>query len=375
MTLWQISKGFIDWILGMKIMIVGAWRWYQYEAVFAEGLAANGVQVSEFSTSPFFTGQLGRLQSFLPLPGWALFRLNIELTRRAMQERPDWILFWRPTHVLPSTLQKLRRLGIQTVSYNNDDPFGPKVHGQVPWHHHWLWFWYLRCLPEFDLNFFYRRINCEEGLGHGARHAGVLMPYFIPQHDRPVELTPQDRRRFLTDVVFVGHYEPDGRERSIRALMKAGVQVKIWGGHYWSRQVLGDQYDRLQPIQPAEGDDYAKALCGAKICLAFLSKLNRDTYTRRCFEIPACGRLMLAERTEDLQRLFREDEEACFFSSNEELVEKVRWLLANPEIRERIAAAGLQRVWADGHDVASRAKQFLQALTQEISTPKTLPTV
>jgi spore maturation protein CgeB len=157
--------------------------------------------------------------------------------------------------------------------------------------------------------------------------------------------------------------------------MEAEIQVKIWSGGDWPRQILGNLYNHLQPIEPVLGNDYPKALCGAKICLAFLSKLNRDTYTRRCFEIPACGRLMLAERTDDLQKLFKEDEEACFFSSNEELVQKVRWLLANPEIRERIAAAGLQRVWADGHDVASRARQFLQALTQDITAPKILPTV
>lgn len=62
-------------------MIVGTWRWYQYEAAFAEGLVANGVEVSKFSTSPFFTGRLERLQSFLPLPGWALFQLNAEIIR------------------------------------------------------------------------------------------------------------------------------------------------------------------------------------------------------------------------------------------------------------------------------------------------------
>lgn len=178
-----------------------------------------------------------------------------------------------------------------------------------------------------------------------------------------MELTPADQDRFAANVVFVGHYEPDGREHSVRALVDAGIQLKIWGGHYWSREALGDLYDRLQPIVPAEGDNYAKALCGAKVCLAFLSKLNRDTYTRRCFEIPACGRVMLAERTDDLLCLFKEDEEACFFSSNKELVEKTRWLLENPDIRERIAHAGMSRVWADGHDVMSRAKQFLETLT------------
>jgi len=348
----------------MKMMIVGAWRWSIYEDAFAKGLEFHGVEVTRFVTGSYFSGWLRSLQLVLPLPGWALFRLNADLIRQAEQEQPDWILFWRSTHVLPSTLRKLRRLGIQTVSYNNDDPFGPKTHGQVPWHHHWLWFWYLRCLPEFKCNFFYRRINCQEALvEHGVRHAEVLMPYFIPWQDRPVQLSKEDRRRFETDVVFVGHYEPDGREHSIRALMDAGIQLKIWGGHYWSREVLGDLYNYLQPIVTAEGDNYTKALCGARVCLAFLSKMNRDTYTRRCFEIPACGRLMLAERTEDLQKLFKEDEEACFFSSNEELVEKVHWLLANPETRERIAAAGLHRVWIDRHDVFSRSKTLLSLIT------------
>ena len=129
---------------------------------------------------------------------------------------------------------------------------------------------------------------------------------------------------------------------------------------------MGDIYDQLVPIVPAEGDAYGKALCGAKVCLCFLSKLNRDTYTRRCFEIPACGKVMLAERTDDLMQFFKEDEEACFFSSPEELVLKAQWLINSPDIRECIAQAGLRRIWADGHDVARRAKYFLS----EVNTYK-----
>ena len=68
---------------------------------------------------------------------------------------------------------------------------------------------------------------------------------------------------------------------------------------------------------------------------------------------------MLAERTDDLIQFFKEDEEACFFSSPEELVSKAQWLISNPVIRERIAQSGLRRVWADGHDVESRASDFL----------------
>ena len=285
-------------------MIVGAWRWLQYEEAFSYGLELNGVVVTKLVTSQFFQGYLGRLQQALPLPGIALLTLNRVIISQALSDRPDFILFWRPTHVLPSTLKKLTRLGFQTVSYNNDDPFGPRLHGNAPWHHHWLWFWYLRCLRAFSKNFFYRRVNCEEALAHGTAHADVLMPYFIPWKDRPVELTLEDQARFGTDVAFAGHYEPDGRDISIQALINANVQVKVWGGQYWHRSCLRDVCDRTLPIRPADGENYVKALCGAKICLAFLSKLNRDSYTRRCFEIPACGRLMFSEGSDALRQSF-----------------------------------------------------------------------
>ena len=343
----------------MRIMIVGSWVWPQYEDAFARGLRNCGADVFAVSISNFFQGSLGRIQMAIPFPSVAIHRLNIAVIAAAKNQTPDLVLFWRSTHILPKTIKQLASMGVQTASYNNDDPFGSQAHGKVPWHHHFLWHWYIKCLPFFNYNFFYREINCAEAEAVGATHAEVLLPYFMPWQDHPVQLTKAEQQRYEADVVFVGHYEPDGREESIRALVQAGIRVRLWGGRYWNRAVLGDLYDNLSPIVPADGDAYAKALCGAKICLCFLSKLNRDTYTRRCFEIPACGKVMLAERTDDLLQFFKEDEEACFFSSSEELLRKAQWLIKNPDIRERIAQAGLHRVWADGHDVASRGKYFL----------------
>lgn len=343
----------------MKILIIGSWAWPHYEDAFARGLRENNVEVNALATSKFFDMPFGRFQNMIPLPGPSLLQMNREVLRSAKRERPEIVLFWRPTHILPRTIRALVNMGIHTVSYNNDDPFGPQVHGNVPWHHNFLWHWYMKCLPFFNQNFFYRKINCEEAKLIGAKHAEVLLPYFMPWEDRPVSLATNELQRYEADVVFVGHHEPDGRVSNISALIGSGLRVKLWGGHYWNRGSLGALYDTLSPILPAVGEEYRKALCGAKICLCFLSKLNRDTYTRRCFEIPACGKVMLAERTDDLMALFKEDEEACFFSTSEELVHKANWLLNNPDIRNRIAEAGLRRVWADGHDVGNRAKYFL----------------
>jgi spore maturation protein CgeB len=119
-------------------------------------------------------------------------------------------------------------------------------------------------------------------------------------------------------------------------------------------------------VRPVYGDDYSKALCGAKLCLCFLSRLNRDSYTRRTFEIPACGRLMLSERTADLSRLFAEDREALFFSSTEELVSKVQEWVKDDARRDTAALAGLCRCWDGGHDVISRMREMLMSLQKEL---------
>ena len=347
----------------MKILIVGEWAWPIYEESFAAGLRECGVEVCQFTTSTFFNGLSGRIQKTIPFTGSRLIQLNRLMIAAASTHNPDLVLFWRPTHILPKTIIQLSKMGYKTASYNNDDPFGPKVHGNVPWHHHFLWYWYLRCLPYFNFNFFYRQINCLEAKQIGAKHAMVLLPYFIPWRDQPRVLRDDELEQYEADLVFVGHHESDGRVDALLALVDGGFRVRIWGGN-WESNIDLDLSGRIPKITSADGDAYLKALCGSKICLCFLSKLNRDTYTRRCFEIPACGQVMLAERTNDLVELFKEDEEACFFSTNEELLEKARWLLKNPDIRIRIAQAGLRRVWSDGHDVSSRAKQFLEALSR-----------
>jgi len=185
------------------------------------------------------------------------------------------------------------------------------------------------------------------------------MPYFVPWIHRPLQLSEEDRRRYDCDVVFVGHYEPDGRDGYIRALIEAGLRVRVFGGEYWNRWAPADLRRVLGTVRPVYGDEYAKALCGAKMALGLLSRLNRDTYTIRHFEIPACGALLLSERTADLERMFRDGEEAVFFSGVEELVHRAKWLAGPESPADRIRVLGLKRVWEDGHDVLSRMRQLV----------------
>jgi spore maturation protein CgeB len=352
----------------MKLLLAGNWKYEWYEEACTRALRELGVQIIPFQFSRFFLNYWGKAQTVVPFPGPALIRLNQALLQAVVKERPDWVYVWRGTHVLPWTLRLMRKkTSVRLMSYNNDDPFGPRAHGNVPWHHYVLWFWYTRTLKEYDANFVYRPINIGEVTAAGGKNVRVLKPYFVPWLHRPVELSEEDFRNYGCDVVFVGHYEPDGRENYIRALIKDGFHVRIFGSDYWNTRAPQDLREHVGIVRPVYGDDYSKALCGARIALGLLSRLNRDTYTRRHLEIPACGSLLLSERTSDLERMFKTDEEAVFFSSVEELVDRTRWLLGRPVERAKIARMGRARVWADGHDVVSRMREILQ-ITREVDS-------
>ena len=69
---------------------------------------------------------------------------------------------------------------------------------------------------------------------------------------------------------------------------------------------------------------------------------------------------MLSEYTDDLNSLFEENKESVYFRSKEDLLEKVRFYLNNPELRANIAGAGYERLLKDGHEVSDRAKEIMR---------------
>jgi spore maturation protein CgeB len=148
-------------------------------------------------------------------------------------------------------------------------------------------------------------------------------------------------------------------------LHEPALDFKLWGTLWERSRFAGELAKRFGPIRPVLREDYNRAINGAGIALAFLSRLNRDTYTRRCFEIPITGALLLSQYSADLATLFEEGVEAEFFRSQDELLDKVRFYSRNDEARRKIGLAGRARVLRDGHEALDRAKQVLAAIEQD----------
>jgi len=357
----------------MKILVVGDWHSQVHEEPVARALAMLGHTVERFAWHSYFSpaprlraglDELDRLSRKFQnkyLLGPRFHAVNRDLLARTLQTQPDALFVYRGTHITAETLRAIKRVCPHAilVGYNNDDPFSRRQP-------RWAWRHFVRAIPEYDLTLAYRQRNCDDCRNAGARHVELLRSWFVPEINHPVPLLPEDRARFECDVVFVGHNEPDGRLELLEEIVRQGFRLRLFGPYKgfgengWYPAIDNSPLLRdLAPVSLVWGEDYNKALCGAKVALCFLSKRNRDTYTRRCFEIPATRTVLLSEYSNDLATLYQEGRDVDFFRSKEELVFKLRRYIQNDDLRQSVAESGYRRVRADGHDVLSRMRQLL----------------
>ena len=282
---------------------------------------------------------------------------NRRIVELAKAERPDVLWIDKGVTIRRDTLQAVRS-AVQNVAvahFNPDDPFGPG------WRRGWRTF--LKAIPEYDCHFVSRRANMAEYEQRGARRVMHDLPAwgFDSRIHRPYDLDYETRARFGCDVGFIGTFE-EQRASMLLQLGRAGIEVRIWGP--WARKFWHPnlQIDSNQLF----GEAYGMALSSFRIALCFLRKYNRDEHTVRSVEIPACGAFMLAERTEDHMALFEEGKEAEFFSSFDEMVEKVRYYLGHEADRARIARAGRERCLRSGYSNQEIMTKRLRTVTSAI---------
>ena len=86
--------------------------------------------------------------------------------------------------------------------------------------------------------------------------------------------------------------------------------------------------------------------------------------TGRSVEIPGVGGFLLTERTPIHLSMYVENEEAAFFSGDEELIEKVKFYLLEAELREQIAAKGHQKVHGNDYSFQKRLPKILDRISK-----------
>ncbi len=169
-------------------------------------------------------------------------------------------------------------------------------------------------------------------------------------HKRPFHFVHQDAGPRDVDVGFVGNLNPVvQRDRApwldrVRALAERGVRSEVRTG------VAGAAYGRF-----------------LSRCRIGWNRSIRGEMNLRAFEVPACGALLLMERSNlEVADFFAPGEE-CVLHGDDDFEDVVRSLLGDPARLARIAAAGHRRV--QQHRLGSRLHE-LGAIVAERTQPR-----
>ena len=318
--LWALER------LGHKVVSLNA---YEYEARNA------------LARKVFFRMQAGP---------WVA-RLNRDILAMAEHENPD--VFWadKLLSLQPKTLEKLRAMGIVSVSYMIDNAFGPR---RDPG-----WRLYMRDIPYFDLHVVQRDKNIADYRERGARDVIKIQTAYEPTvHFPPSEgWGDKDRDR---GVSFIGTSYDDRPEFLTRLWKEFGFPVVISGDSQWKKRLTPEAAAALYTNSELYLKEYREGVWRSKINLSFLTHSNQDEFVHKSFEIAACQGFLLAERSAGHSERFVEDEEAVFFTGFEECVAKIRRYLPDEAARARIAAAGRVRAVRDGYGNDAQVERILE---------------
>ncbi len=281
-------------------------------------------------------------------------RLNRDVLAMAERERPN--VFWadKLLSLQPKTLDRLRAMGVATVSYMIDNAFGPR---RDPG-----WRLYMRCIPHFDLHATQRDSNVLDYKANGARDVIKIQTAYEPtlHFPPPAEWSDRDRDR---GVSFIGT-PYDQRAAFLTRLWKEfEAPVVISGAAFmWREQLSREAVEAIYTGSELHGDQYREGIWRSRINLSFLTHSNQDEFVHKSFEIAGCGAFLLAERSAGHLARFVEDEEAVFFSDIEECAAKIRRYLPDEAARTCIAAAGHARAVRDGYSNDAQVALILERL-------------
>lgn len=311
------------------------------------------IRTEAINTDPYILAKyISGLQHHLNF-GPGVYGLNKKIRKAIRIKNYDVVLVDNKPYLTAKTLRYIKSYqpSARIANLLTDDPFGRYTRS---------WSLLKRTAPLYDMFFVQRKVNIEELKNKGAKRVEICYRSFDPEYNRPIELNDIEYKKYHTPVGFVGTYE-NVRASYVAYLIQNNIPVAVTGND-WPN---GEYWDVIKPFYKGPSvyeEEYIKTINGMEIALHFLRHGNRDEQDSRTFEIPACKVFMIAESSGLHLQLFKENEEAVFFKSKEELLEKVKLYQSAKEESARIALNGYNRCFSSGYDHQSRMKNVIEKI-------------
>lgn len=169
-----------------------------------------------------------------------------------------------------------------------------------------------------------------------------LFPSKLPEQVEPYDVS------FIGTTHLISYtYRYESFRNVLVPIVLSGQKVNIWGwGWLEDKPLLLQHFGMSIPDDWINGYLPYKETAGiyqqSKIALGIQNA--RDQVSQRTFEILGSGAFMIASRTEELQRLFKDRKEIALTDSPEETLELVRYYLQHPYLRYTIGQRARQKI-------------------------------
>ena len=293
----------------MKLTLIGYWKNTYYEESLKIGLEENNIKVDKLVVKRTTKYQLFTKSN------------ELELIVKIKNLDNKILLFWQCNEISKNIFIKLIKLNFKIIQYHNDNPFN--YNSLVRF---FKFYKYRDRIDYCDLVFYYRK-NDKKYLKKYNTKYELLPPYYNS------ELHYVSNLKIKHDIIFIGHYEKDNRDEFINFLYDNNINIFI-GGSPKSWEVSKVYLNIKKKIKPLFEDKYRIEINKSHLGICFLSKINKDEYTRRCFELPACGTPILMPKTNQLVEIFGDMNQ--FYNTKEELLELTKFYLKNSIERNKL---------------------------------------
>lgn len=273
-------------------------------------------------------------------------RINSRIIKAVKNFSPQILWIDKGTYIYKNTLQELKSTNknLVIVHHCTDDVEFSKHNFKN----------YLESLDLYDAHFTCNKFNID----YLNKISNSNFFYNELGYDHNTFQPKNNDKKY--DLFFIGHHEPE-YEKYITQIIDKDIRFYL-GGPGWYKSNLPkstisfNNYDEVL---------YHKIINQSLVGLGLYSKWNRNHSSSRIFEIPASRVALVVKRNSFIEKLYIDGEEAIFFDTEQELNDKIDFLLKNPKKLNDISENGYKKCIANKCSWEDRVMEAISDLKNE----------
>tara|TARA_B110000211_G_scaffold128185_1_gene147273 strand:- start:1318 stop:2331 length:1014 start_codon:yes stop_codon:yes gene_type:complete len=335
----------------MKVLYIGQYTNGTTSRMRAQTLQAliktNAFKIIDTHVPFYNTHMLWRSFGFRYKMGPLINNINKYIVAALKEEAYDLIWVDKAVFVTHKTTALLRSRASKLVHFTPDPAF--TFHKSKLFSKSLPYYDFLVTTKSYELEHYYKYIKTDKVL------------YATQGFDAKLHKPSKHPFSKKEGLVFIGHYE-DQRAVVLEKLLQNDIKITLAG-------IKWDRFARKHQNNPnliylgdgVYGEDYVKTLQNAKMAWGALSKWVPELHTTRTFEIPACGTALVTERNLETQSFFKDDE-AIFYTNENDLIEKITFFMNNDKPLEVLTKKGASRAVTSAYDYNAILNAILKTI-------------